>query len=113
MAGSMTGLMAEGPELVVAGGVGAMALVALLWFVAHRRDPIPLWLGLFCACLCVHFLVGPAHRLEAPSAYLAGPFLVFYAAALYPGGWQRFTARVALAVAALAAVAALQLPPGS
>ena len=109
----MAGLMPTAAQPLVAGGVGAMALVALLWFVAHRRDPIPLWLGLFCLCLCAHFLLGGGHALAAPAAYLAGPFLVLYAARLYPGGWRRFAALAALALGVAAAIATPLLPAAS
>ncbi len=109
----MTGLTAEGLKLIVAGGVGAMALVALLWFFAHRRDPIPLWLGLFCVCLSVHFVVRESHALDLPAAFLAGPFLVLYAAELYPGVWQRYVARGAVTIGAAAAIVALRLDSSS
>ena len=105
----MTGLTAEGLKLIVAGGVGAMGLLALLWFFAHRRDPVPLWLGLFCAGLCVHFVVGRGHALDWPAAFLAGPFLVLYAVELYPGTWQRYAARGAVTIGAAAAIVALRL----
>jgi PAS domain S-box-containing protein len=113
MAGWMSGWVTTGPELLVAGGVGAMALVALLWFFAHRRDPIPLWLGLFCVCLCVYFLLGAGHVLEASVAFAAGTFLVLYAAELYQGGWQRFVAGCSLAAAATGVSALMLLPPSS
>jgi len=109
----MSGWTAEGPDLLVAGGVGAMALVALIWFFAHRRDPIPLWLGLFCFFLSIHFLVGDGHALDLPAAFLAGPFLVLYAVALYPGGWQRYMARGAVTIGAAAAIVALRLDADS
>ena len=109
----MTGLTAEGLKLIVAGGVGAMALVALLWFFAHRRDPIPLWLGLFCLCLCTHFVVGRGHALDWPAAFLAGPFLVLYAVELYPGTWQHYAARGAMTIGVAAAIVALRLDSSS
>jgi PAS domain S-box-containing protein len=97
-------------HLVLAGGVGAMGLLALMLFLARQRDSVPLWLGLFCLSLWLHFMIGPAHELGRASAYLAASFLALFSYAVFPSASPRWIPGSFVALGATAALAALMLP---
>jgi PAS domain S-box-containing protein len=81
-------------DMMIAGGLGAMGLIPVVFYLIHRRDRGPLWLGLFCIVLSGHFLFGAQrtiYRILAPQAgpealatlealtwYLSLPFLAFF-----------------------------------
>ena len=87
---------------MLSGAVGAMALGAVMVFLARRRDLVALWLGLFLFCVSASLTLGRGSAAGQWSVVLALPFLACFAAALYPGRWQR---RAALAVAFVGAAA--------
>ena len=97
----MTGVASA---LVLSGAVGAMALGALLVFLARRRDLVAFWLGLFLLAVSINLLLARGSAAGQWSGYLALPFLACFVAALQPGPWARGTA---LGVSFLGPVAAV------
>src|SRR5881394_1008594 len=86
-------------DMMIAGGLGAMGLIPVIFYLIHRRDRAPLWLGLFCFVLSGHFLFGAQRTLarvvlgqgnpetqatlEALSWFLSLPLLALFVRELY------------------------------
>jgi PAS domain S-box-containing protein len=113
-------------DMMVAGGLGVMGLIPVVFYLIHRRDRAPLWLGLFCLILSGHFLFGAQRslnalfvpnlgselqaRLEALSWYLSLPILAFFIRELYRLASSRQIVRGVVIVCFMAAAAAAVLP---
>src|SRR5829696_7352891 len=93
--------LAPALDLMIVGSFGVMGLITVLfYFFARRRDPAPLWLGIFCLGLASHFLLAPDRtlasvvlpgvsvethaRLAQFGSYLTLPLLALFIQALYP-----------------------------
>ena len=113
-------------DMLIAGGLGAMGLIPVVFYIFHRRDRSPLWLGLFCIALAGHFLFGAqrtVYRILLPQAgpealatlesitwYLSLPILACFVRELYHGSFPGRHIR-ALAAACLTATALVIVLP--
>ena len=119
--------LAPALDLMIVGSFGVMGLITVLfYFFARRRDPAPLWLGLFCLGIASHFLLAPERTLAAivlPEAgietharlahfgsYLTLPLLALFIQALYPVASAAQAVRALVGIGIAGAIAAALLP---
>ncbi|MBV8032942.1 MAG: hypothetical protein JO035_15620, partial [Betaproteobacteria bacterium] len=104
-----------------------LALLTLLFYAMRRNDPTPLWLGLYCVAMLVHYELGKEgswqhfmvggeapweryRRIDALALCLGTPFLTLFISSLYPAVARRSVALAIAGVSALAALPVLVLP---
>jgi PAS domain S-box-containing protein len=119
--------LAPALDLMLVGSFGVMGLITVLfYFFARRRDPAPLWLGLFCLGIAAHFLFAPERSLAALAfpgvgvetharlaqfgTYLTLPLLALFIQALYPVASAATAVRVLVGIGTAGAITAAFLP---